>query len=271
MGLGPAKFVAAANHCTQTFFDEVTQCAVSSNGHKQLLGLQLLQRFEEPRETRLGMSAKGFNGHGGAEGVGQEIWDVLTGDAEALVRIGVLKQIEDIPLFVEGVGNDITSDLTTRVIFQPLVDFTNEMLTQFPGLTGKTGVKVFSRQVWEPKAIAWTVRQVKLPTVDGVPLLLVPREWTRHDLTLNGGRFYDTSVLSHVQDQRSTKTKDGKVLKTSKDRLREEESLRRGYDTIMRIVEDAYGKNTNVVEDFKRFARERYKPTTDSQVKRRTT
>lgn len=271
MGLGPSKFAVAANVCTQTFFDEVTNCAVSAKAHQQLRGLQLLQHFEEPRETRLGMSANGFDGHGGGEGIGQAIWDVLTGDAVALVRVGVLKQIEDIPLFVPGVDKDITSDLTTRLIFEPLVDFTNYMVTTFPLLAGKTGVKAFDRQVWDPKALAWATRTVKLPTVDDVPLLLVPIEWARHDLTLNGGRFYDTSILSYVQDQRATKTKDGKLLKTPKDRLREEEALRRSYDTIIRIVEDAYGKNTDVVEEFKRFARERYKPTDGDQIKRRTT
>jgi hypothetical protein len=270
MGLGPPTFAAAANTCTETFFDEVTRCAVSTMGARQVRGLRLLQRFEELRETRLGMSAAGFDGHGGAEGVGQDIWDVLTGDAEVLVRVGVLKQIEDIPLFVPGVGSDITSDLTTRVIFHPLVDFTSAMVARFPELAGKTGVKVVHRQVWDPMAAAWTTIKVELPTVDGTPLLLVPKEWARHTLTLTGTRFYDTALLSHVQDQRATVTKDGKILKTPKDRLREEASLARSYDTIIRVVEDAYGKGTDVVEEFKRFARERYNATTDEQVKRRT-
>lgn len=271
MGLGPSTFAAAANFCTETFFDEVTRCVVSQNSKRRRRGLQLLQHFEEPRETRLGMSESGFDGHGGADGVGQDIWDVLAGDAEALVRVGVLKQIEDIPLFVPGVGADITSDLTTRVIFKPLVDFTNDMVAVHPELAGKTGMKSVLRQVWDPVAGAWTDEHVDLPTVDHKPLLLVPREWTRHQLSLHAGRFYDTALLSHVQDREATVTVDGKVLKTPKDRLKERSSLARSYDTIIRVVEQAYGNDrANLVEEFKRFARQRYQATTDEQVSSRT-
>lgn len=271
MGLGPTTFGAAANFCTETFFDEVTRCAVSGNAARQRRGLELLQQFEEPRETRLGLSEFGCNGHGGADGVGQDIWDVLTGDAVALVEVGVLKRIEELPLFVAGVGNDITSDLTTRVIFQPLVDFTNDMVSSIPALSGKTGMRSVVRQVWDPTAVAWADKRVSLPTVDGKPLLLVPQAWVRHNLTLNATRFYDTSLLSHVQSERSVRARDGRLLKTPKDRLRIETDLKRSYETIIRVVEEAYGKNhSNLVEEFRRFAQERYLPTTPAQIDRRT-
>lgn len=271
MGLGPAKFVKAANFCTETFFDEVTQCVVSANLQRRERGLKRLQKFEEPRETRLGMSKSGCNGHGGADGVGEDIWEILTGNAAALVQVGVLKHIEELPLFVPGIGNDITSDLTTRVIFEPLADFTREMVSVFPELSGKEGVQPFVRQVWDPIAVAWIDQTIELPAVDGKPLLLVPKEWARHELTLNATRFYDTSLLSHIQMKRAVRLKDGKLVKTPKDRLREDAALRRGYDTILRIVEEAYGSNrSNLVVDFKRWAHERYRPTTEDQIARRT-
>ncbi|MCC6498539.1 MAG: hypothetical protein IT193_20025 [Propionibacteriaceae bacterium] len=270
-GLGPATWAAAANFCTETFFDEITRSVISSRPAQRRKGQRLLQRFEEPRETRLGMSKFGFDGHGGADGVGSDIWDVLTGDAEALVRVGVFKQVEDLPLFVPGVGNDITSDLTTRVIFEPLVDFTGEMVNLFPELAGRTGIRRVLRQVWDPLAANWTDKLVDLPTVDGHPLLLVPKPWTRHNLTLNATRFYDTALLSHVQLDRAVRSRDGKLLKTPKDRLREDASLKRSYETIIRIVEAAYGNDrSNLVSEFKRWAQERYQATSDSQVRRYT-
>lgn len=258
MGLGPTKFANAANACTSSFFNEVTMAVVSTNPAHRRRGLDLLQHFEEPRETRLGMAEHGFDGHGGADGVGEVIWDALNGDASFLVGVGVLHEIEDIPLFVRGVGNDITSDLVTRVIFEPLVDFTNDCVTKFPQLAGGTGLNQVTRQVWDPMSARWMVKKVTLPTVNHKPLLLVPVDWTTHNLLLNATRLYDTKVLSHVQMERATITRDGRLLKTPKDKLREDERLRRGYDTIIRIVEEAYGKGSNIVEDFKRFARERY-------------
>lgn len=258
MGLGPPSFARAANSCTSSFFDEITGAVVSSTAAKRARGLDLLQHFEEPRETRLGMSKTGFDGHGGADGVGQDIWDTLDGDAAVLVRVGVLHQIEDIPMFVPGIDKDITSDLTTRIIFGPLVDFTNDCVVKFPQLAGGTGIQSFTRQVWDPVSLAWASRSVNLPTVDGRALVLVPKEWTTRHLLLNATRLYKTELLSHVQLERAVRTPKGKLLKTPKDRLEQDPLLHRGYDTIIRVVEEAHGKGTDIVENFKRWARQRY-------------
>ena len=73
------------------------------------------------------------------------------------------------------------------------------------------------------------------------------------------------------QRQRAVRASNGKLLKTPKDRLRLESALSRGYDTIVGIVEQAYGKDeSNLVAEFMRFARERYKAATDEQIARRT-
>lgn len=258
MGLGPAAFARAANTCTSSYFDEVTSAVVSGNARHRARGLDLLQHFEEPRETRLGMSKRGFDGHGGAEGVGQDIWDTLDGDAAVLVRVGVLHQIEDIPMFVPGIDKDITSDLTTRIIFEPLADFTNDCVAAFPHLGGGTGVKSFTRQVWDPSSLSWIQKDLDLPTVDGKPLLLIPEEWGTRNLLLNATRLYETELLTYVQMERAVRTPKGKLLKTPKDRLQEDPRLQRGYETIIRIVEDAHGKGTNIVADFKRWAQQRY-------------
>ncbi|MEI2732230.1 MAG: hypothetical protein V9G08_09580 [Dermatophilaceae bacterium] len=258
MGLGPATFARAANACTSSYFDEVTSAVVSGHPGHRARGLDLLQHFEEPRETRLGMSKQGFDGHGGAEGVGQDIWDTLDGDASALVRVGVLHQIEDIPLFVPGIDKDITSDLTTRIIFEPLAEYTQDCITHFPELAGRTGIQTFTRQVWDPASRSWAQKALDLPTVDGSPLLLIPDEWCTRNLLLNATRLYETELLSYVQMERAVRTDKGKLLKTPKDRLQQDPQLQRGYETIIRIVEDAHGKGTNIVANFKRWAQQRY-------------
>lgn len=123
----PQPFAADAVTCMETFFREVARCVVSQRPADRNRGLDLLQHFEEPWETRLGLAAAGFAGHGGADDVGAEIWGSLSTDVRMLVDVGILTQIEDIPLFVEGVAEDITSDLTTRIVFEPLARFTADM------------------------------------------------------------------------------------------------------------------------------------------------
>lgn len=258
LGNGPTTFANAAIACMSSFFDEITRSVVSGNLAQRRRGQELLTHFEEPRETRLGMSKHGCDGHGGADGVGQDIWDTLDGDAAVLVRVGVLHQIEDLAMFVEGIDKDITSDVTTRVIFGPLIDFTNDCVARFPQLAGGTGIKGFTRQVWDPVSLTWVRRKVTLPSVDGKPLVLIPAEWTTRNLLLSATRLYETELLSWVQLQRASRDSKGKLLKTPKDRLREDPRLRRGHETIIKTVEEAYGKGTNIVADFKRWAQERY-------------
>lgn len=265
MGHGPTTFANSAVACMSSFFDEITRTVVSGNGTDHARGLDLLQHFEEPRETRLGMSKHGTDGHGGSDGVGQDIWDTLRGDAAVLVRIGVLHQIEDLALFVPGIDKDITSDVTTRAIFGPLIDFTNDCVANFPALAGGTGVKQFTRQVWDPVALKWEQRKISLPTVDDKPLVLIPAEWATRNLLLNATRLYETELLGWVQLQRATRNSKGKLVKTSKERLREDPRLSRGNETILKTVEDAYGKGTNIVANFKRWAQERYEAKIQAQ------
>lgn len=182
---GVDPFAASANHCTATFFDEVTACVGATSASVCQRGLELLQRFEEPWETRLGMAAQGFYGHGGAEDVGAWIWAALNTDLEALVRIGLLRWIEDLPLFIEGIDRDITSDITTRIVFEPLADFTADMMVRYPQFkAGPHRVGVFSRQVWDSNRREWTQKDITLPIAAGKPLLLVPRYWARPTLLM---------------------------------------------------------------------------------------
>lgn len=93
---------------------------MSSNLAQRTKALGMLQRFNEASETRLGMAEVGFRGHGAAEDIGERIWTALTTDLDALLEVGILKRLEHLPLFVEGVGKDLTSDVTTRIIFDSL-------------------------------------------------------------------------------------------------------------------------------------------------------
>jgi hypothetical protein len=266
----PDPFVSEANHATETFFDEVTRCALSSSPDDQRHGLDLLQHFEEPWETRLGLAKKGFEGHGGAEEIGSWIWEALTTDLEALLRIGILRQLEDLPLFVGGVDRDITSDVTTRIVFEALVEFTAQTITDFPQFrSAGHRVGVFERQVWDVSKLEWTSREVELPVVDGKPLLLVPRDWARPTLLMSAGRFYETSVLSYAQLEQAVMSSEGKLLKTPKDVLKTQSVLARGRGTNLRVTRRANEHNDDLIAYFRTFVDSRYEPLGDDEIIRR--
>lgn len=254
----PAPFAAQAVQCMDTFFNEVTQCIIDGTPQRLARGESLLQRFTEPWETRLGMSAEGFFGHGGADEIGSLIWETLNGDVEALVRIGVLHQLEDIPLFVEGVDRDITSDLTTRIVYSALSAFTNAMMERFPALDATAGT--FLMQMWDVDECEWVERAVRLPVAAGRPLLLVPKEWARRNLLMSATRYYETSVLSFAQLEQAVVAADGRVLKTPKDKLQKQADLARGRGTIIRVTARAIANRHDLLAEFKQFVAGRFRP-----------
>lgn len=255
----PEPFVSQANRATESFFDEVARCALASSAIDQRRGLDLLEHFEEPWETRLGLARRGFRGHGGAKEVGSWIWDSLNTDLEAFLRVGLLHQIEDLPLFVEGIDRDITSDVTTRIVFDALAEFTAEVIQKFPEFhTGGNRVAGFDRPVWDATRLAWRVKNVTLPVADGRPLLLVPRHWARPRLLMTARRFYDTSVLSYAQLEQAALSHEGELLLTPKRVLKLQTGLARGRSTNVRVTRRATNRDDNLVAIFKQFVDSKY-------------
>lgn len=251
-------FAVKANECTETFFDEVLDCVLRRDSRR---GLWLLQRFPEPWETRLGLAKSGFRGHGGAEEVGTWIWRALNENLGALISVGRLKQIEELPLFVEGIDKDITSDVTTRIIFEALADFTTHMVDQYPEFTsGVHRVGTSNYQVWDPTTRDWMIKSFELPMVGDKPLLLVPKGWARRTLLMSAPRYYGTKVLGYVQLERAVRLSTGKLIKTPKDRLMTEPGLGRGRVTNLTVTCRANENNDDLIAEFKRFVDMKWMP-----------
>jgi hypothetical protein len=265
LAIGPMPFAKDAVACADGFFREVTACIIVGDLASLARGEALLQRFFEPWETRLGMAVKGFRGHGGADLIGSMIWTALIQDVEALVRVGILRQIEDLPLFVKGVDRDITSDITTRLMFGPLADFTAKMIATYPEFANTgDGVREFKKQVWDPTENAWAEATVTLPVVDGKPLLLVPAGWARPTLLMSAKRFYETAVLTFAQAEQAVPLEDGTFLTTPKDSLREQSGLERGRQTNIRVTQRAFANEQDLLAFFKAFVDGRYDPPADA-------
>ena len=112
----------------------------------------------------------------------------LRTDAQGLLNVGIFHMLEELPVFVDGVGADVTSDLTTRIIFEPLALFTRKMLTEYPQLTsGNHKTETIRRNVWDSQAKTWMEKEFLLPVADNHPLLLVPRNWARASVVLDYG------------------------------------------------------------------------------------
>ncbi|GAA3777934.1 hypothetical protein GCM10022240_31550 [Microbacterium kribbense] len=261
----PQPFADDAVRCVDTFLDTVTGCIFDGSRAARFRGEQYLRRFVEPWETRLGMAEEGFRGHGGAGEVGMWIWETLTGDAAPLVRIGMLHQLEDLPLFVDGVDRDITSDITTRIIYGPMARFTEWVVANYPEfVSGGHQVQTFRKQVWNPVTCEWDEAEVTLPVANGKELLLVPIGWAGPTLLMSAGRYYGTTLLSYAQMEQAVRTSEGKVLKSRKLDLRKQPGLEPGRQTILAVTLRAIGNKEDLLVLFKAFVDGRFNATNDA-------
>lgn len=249
----PSEHSKSAMLCMKNFFETVAGCVLSLETGDHKRGEQLLQVFTEPSETRLGMSKNGYRGKGAASKKGTQIWNSLTKDAQGLLNVGIFHMLEEMPVFIDGVGADVTSDLTTRIIFEPLVLFTQKMLTKYPQISsGNHKTQTVHRSVWDPRVEKWVEKEFLLPVADNQPLLLIPRDWARGSLVLDYGGFYQKGVLTYVQQQQTVIIGNGKVSQPSKKRIEKQEEYQRGRSTVIKVVGDANHKNELILEDFKK-------------------
>ncbi len=108
------------------FFDAVIG-SIRKGDHKK--ALQILSRLREPNETHLGLSRGKSEGRGLGPEKAKQIWTALC--SSKAVKTGLLSDLEDTVLLVEGVSTDILSDIVTNIIRGPLIEFTQNIAEEY--------------------------------------------------------------------------------------------------------------------------------------------
>lgn len=261
----PQTFADEAVACCDTFWTAVAELVIHRPDGWRELATDLLRQFTEPRATRLGMTNRGIYGHGSADDLGARVLTALTGpDIEPLIRVGVMRQHEDLPLFVDGIARDITSDIATNLMFAPLARFTAAVVAQHPEFRANgQATSVLSYRHWSPDKGAWFEQEFELPVAAGEPLLLIPRGWARANPLMSSTRFFETTVLSFVQSERAVLGIDGKILKPRKKDLVKEPALARGRATVIAVMLRALAERTDLLKQFKEFVDGRFDGSSD--------
>lgn len=154
----------------------------------------LTEHLSEPQDTFIGVSQ--FKPQG--RGVGREQADHLL---RALKRsrafeTGLLADLSEAELMVEGIGRDKISDLTTNVIREKLIRYTQQQCELHGIDLGED--EYSSGYMWDP-SIGWKQEYVARPIVQGLPVLLIPKHFVRLNLSLNSQEFYNHHMLNFLQ------------------------------------------------------------------------
>lgn len=177
----------------QSYFGAVIGAIRSSDHARAKL---LLRGLREPNETRLGLSKGLARGRALGSQSANEVWEALL-DSEA-VHSGLLEDLEDSILMIEGIGPDIVSDMVTNVIRGPLIAYTQEMCDLY-GIPMTTGIP--SGPMWDPVMEEWQYEFLDLPITDYGKLIFVPKVIVRRSLEYDEREYFNRFVLSFMQQE----------------------------------------------------------------------
>ena len=176
----------------------------------------LCANLHEPNETCLGQSKGLPRGRGVGSVQSGEILGALR--ASRAIGTGMIQDITDAELFVEGVGPDKVSDLTTNLIRHRLIEYTQQQCAMH-GIPMET---VASGPLWSTVRSEWLDGElVSRPVYNHRAMLLVPRFAVRLAALLEPHEYYRHHVLNYIkmQEQSNPLSRFAKVLKSGERRI----------------------------------------------------
>jgi hypothetical protein len=186
-----SEWAARCRSLLQHFFHTVLEAIRAGNGDR---ARTLLSVLREPNEAHLGFSRGRSRGHGMGRGLAERMWESLS--ESPAVQSGLLVDLQDTALMVEGIDRDIVSDISINIIREPLIGYTRRVCDVYE-IDTET---VDSGPLWQPHRGEWITRFEDLPMGPDGRLLLIPKTLVRHTLTYRPAEYYRHFLLTHLQD-----------------------------------------------------------------------
>ncbi len=188
------------DECTftiQTYFQAVLDKIVAQDEDG---ARALLSQLGEDNSTRLGYSDSSEG-----SGVGRYLADKFYNELSTsqAVESGLITDIEDTALLIEGVREDRISDVVTNIIRKQLIDYTQQTADFYKiPLVPNVAINPY----WDATDRRWISNQVfDLPIAEHEPLLLVPKSIVRRLLRYSPSEYYRYHVLAYFQSDELAK------------------------------------------------------------------
>ena len=189
----PSKWGDECVSLVQNFFRTVLG-AIHDGDDKR--AQYLLRALREPNETHLGLSKTVARGRALGPDSARDVWGSLSKSEAA--KSGLLEDLEDTILMVEGVDVDIVSDITTNIIREPLIKYTQDACAfyEIP-----CAGEVDSGPLWDPTRLEWSNELVRLPVTKNGKLLLVPKVIVRSKMQYSQHEYYRDYILEYLRER----------------------------------------------------------------------
>lgn len=151
---------------------------------------------DEPDETCLGLSS----GEPHGRSINQTDIDTIFRNLVSSVaaKTGLVEHLQDAIIFVDGVGKDKLSDITTCIIRKKLIEFTQSQCALW-GLPLTEGVP--TGFYWDPVRRAWVADHTEMLVVDGKKILLVPKGIVSFCDIYTPYQYHQFFVLNFLQNE----------------------------------------------------------------------
>jgi hypothetical protein len=226
----------------QHFF--ATVLARIRTGHDQE-AINLLASLNERNEFHLGYSRRRSRGRALGITSASKVWKALSRSEAA--KSGLLRDIEDTCLLIEGIDKDIISDAVCNIIRGPLVRYTQDMCAYY---NIPLVPDVDSGPLWNPEEEKWEHQLIPLPVPRG-KLVLVPKIIVRHGLYYNADEYYRHYLLPEMQqDELRANTALVEILRDGRRRVTKK-SLMEKYGANKLTIQKQTLKYPRVLEEYR--------------------
>lgn len=176
----------------QSFFEAVLK-HIKNGKHKAAQAL--LASLNERNEFHLGYSSGKSQGHAFGTKSAESVWGALFKSNASLT--GLLEDLEDTCLLIEGIGPDMISDAVSNILRGPLIKYTQDMCLYYdiPMTSG-----VASGPLWNPVKGVWDNDFVTLPVAGKYgKIIFVPKLLVRQKLSYRVDEYYRHYLLPEMQ------------------------------------------------------------------------
>lgn len=240
----PSQWACQCVSLIQSFFKTLLS-AIKANDER--VGRILLSGLHEPNETHLGLSRGQSQGRGLGTGMAKAVWKALR-DSEA-AKSGLLEDLEDTILLIEGISNDVISDITTNIIRRPLIEYTQRMCKQY-GIPMEDSVD--SGALWDQTAKRWSNEFVELPVTRYGKVLLVPKAIVRRRMEYDEQEYYRHYILPYLMEaEMNANTQLVRLLKSGMRRVYKKDVAEK-YGGGKRMVLRETLRHPQILDDYRR-------------------
>jgi len=234
-------FAKSCNNAIIKFFNEVINLIRKND---EINAKRMLNGLKEPSETHLGLSEHSIYGNGVRGKKAAKLYKMLSKSRAA--KTGNLKDLSDCELMIDGIGKDSISDITTNVIREYLIDFTQNQCKIY-----NIPMTLFSNNIWDDNIKKWIKKDYKLPSIGGKKIILVPKSIVTDKLILSYDNFYNNEVLEHYKNiEINASTSLVRVLKKG-ERVVYKKDLKKKYPKSKLIVYNLINENPKYLDLYK--------------------